>query len=67
MQQQDTNKQKVFELSESVIALSTQLKEQNKRIEALEQGQEIDLSAAPEGVNMSNIIKVIADVKTELI
>ncbi len=67
MQQQDTNNQKVFELSETVIALSTQLKEQNKRIEALEQGQEIDLSAAPEGVNMSNIIKVIADVKTELI
>jgi len=25
------------------------------------------LSAAPDGVNMSNIIKVIADVKTELI
>ena len=25
------------------------------------------MSAAPDGVNMSNIIKVIADVKTELI
>lgn len=47
--------------------LVVKVQEQNKRIEAIEEGAEVDLNSAPDGVNMSNIVRVIADVKTELI
>ena len=56
----------MHELQLLIQSLTTKVHEQNKRIEAIEEGAEVDLTSAPDGVNMSNVVRVIADVKTEL-